>query len=107
MPVGSQNSESPHNAGASGDVEGGGADTLQTDTLVYDDKLEQQPQQTQCEGTLVYTEGAPEGTLVYEPEQQQRAEPEQMPAEAESGEQSVAAQEQGDGGDLGLVEDFV
>ena len=55
MPVGSQNAESHKYASAPGEKEGGDADTLLGETLVYANKVEQHQQQTQCEGTLVYT----------------------------------------------------
>lgn len=124
MPVGSQNAESPKNASASGEKDGGDADTLLGETLVYDDKveqhqqllgetlvydekLEQHQQQTQCERTLVYTEGDTDGTLVYDSEQQQRPQHEKMTPGAERGEPGMEVEGQGDGDELGLVEDFV
>jgi hypothetical protein len=107
MPVGSQNAESPKYASAPGEKEGGDADTLLGETLVYANKVEQHQQQTQCEGTLVYTEGDTEGTLVYDSEQQQRPQHQKMTLGAERGEPGMEVESQGDGDELGLVEDFV
>lgn len=107
MPVGSQNAESHKYASAPGEKEGGDADTLLGETLVYANKVEQHQQQTQCEGTLVYTEGDTEGTLVYDSEQQQRPQHQKMTLGAERGEPGMEVEGQGDGDELGLVEDFV
>jgi hypothetical protein len=107
MPVGSQNAESPKNACASGEMDGGDADTLLGETLVYDDKGEQHEQQTQCEATLMYTEGVKDGTPVYDSEQQQRPQHQKMTPGVEKGEPGMEVEGQGDGDELGLVEDFV
>jgi hypothetical protein len=105
MPVGSQNAESPKYASASGEKEGGDVDTL----LVYADKVldKVEQHQQQFEGTLVYTEGDTEGTLVYDPEQQQRLQHQKTTPGAERGEPGMEVEGQGDGEELGLVEDFV